>query len=71
VKKTFDPPEGDQQALVGVNCVPRESWQLLVQQQANGTWRCVDEYSRLIAGDDIPKVSFLFLAQYIKEPFPC
>jgi hypothetical protein len=43
------------------------SWQLLVQQQPNGTWRCVYEYPRLIASDNIPKMSLLLLAEDIKE----
>jgi hypothetical protein len=65
VYKTFDPPEGDQYAFIGADYAVRASWQFLVQGESNGTWRYVDEYPRLIAGDNIPKVSVL-LAEDIK-----
>jgi hypothetical protein len=64
--RTFDPPEGGQHAFAGANSAVRASWQLLVQQQRNGTWRCVDEHPRLIASNNIPKVSLLLLAEDIK-----
>jgi hypothetical protein len=67
VYKTFDSQEGDQHTFVGANCAPRASRQLPVQRQPNGTWRCVDEYPRLIASDNIPKLSLLLLAEDIKE----
>jgi hypothetical protein len=65
--KTFDPSEGNQHSLVGGNCAARASWQLFVQRQSNRTWRCVDKYPRLIARDNVPKVSLLLLTEDIKE----
>jgi hypothetical protein len=67
VYNTFGPPEDDQHAFVGADCAARANCQLLVQRKPNETWRYVDEYSRLIANDNIPKVSLLLLAEDIKE----
>jgi hypothetical protein len=67
LSNAFDTPKDNKYAFVGADCGSRASWQLFVQQKLNGTWRCLNEYPRLIASDDVMEVNLLSLAEHIKE----
>jgi hypothetical protein len=67
VYNAFDTPKDNRHAFVGADCGSRASWQALVQRKPNGTWRCLNEYPRLIVRDDIMEVNLLSLVEHIKE----
>jgi hypothetical protein len=55
-------------AFVSANCAPRTNWQFFIQQQSNGTWRCVDKYSQFITINNLQELIFFMLADHINEP---